>query len=93
MRQTLELLMKMRKGKNNVQAASDRGKMNEDENAVAVSETPSPAVTALGDGPHEAGSATKPGSKKRPRDKDRSVSALEMAMSQRLTEQVFDMCF
>jgi hypothetical protein len=69
--------MKMRKGGNNGQAASDRGKMNDDENAIAVLEIPSAAVPASGDGRPEAGSATKPGSNKRPKDKDRTVAARE----------------
>jgi hypothetical protein len=54
--------MKMRNGENNGQAASDRGKMNDDENPIAVLETPLAAVPASGDGQHEAGSAAKPGS-------------------------------
>ena len=69
--------MKMRKGENNGQAATDRGKMNEDGNAVTVPEAPSAAVPALGDGQHEVGSAVKPGSKKRSKDKDRSMAARE----------------
>jgi hypothetical protein len=67
--------------------------MNEDENAVVIPETPSPGVPASGDGQHKTGSATKPRSKKRHKDKDRSVAALEAVMSRRLAEQVFDMCF
>jgi hypothetical protein len=50
--------------------------MNDDENPSAVLETPSAAVPASGDGQHEAGSATKPGSNKRPKDKDRSMAAM-----------------
>jgi hypothetical protein len=69
--------MKMRKGENNGQTASDRGKMNDDENPLAVLETPSAAVPASGDGQHEAGSAAKPGSQKRSKDKDRSMAARE----------------
>ena len=85
--------MKIRKGENNGQTASDRGKMNEDENAVPVPETPSPAVPASGDGQHEAGSAAKPGSRKCDKDKDQWAVALVMVMSQRLAEKAFEMCF
>jgi len=95
LRQTLELLMKMQKGENNGQAACDGGKENDGEKTAT--ETPAPArapkVATSSDEECEPGSASKPASKKRPRDKYRSTVALEMMMSGRLDEQGFEKFF
>jgi hypothetical protein len=91
LRQTLELLMKLQKGENSGQAGGDGGKVKDGDNTVT--EKPAPAVATSSDGQCEAGSATRPASRKRHRDKYRSAAALEMVMSARLAEQAFEMCF
>jgi hypothetical protein len=91
LRQTLELLMKMQKGENNGQAASDGGKVKDSDDTVT--EKPAPKVATSSEEQREAGSASKPASKKRPKDKYRSAAALEMVMAERLAEQAFEMCF
>jgi len=88
LRQTLELLMKMQKGENHGQAAGDDGKAKDGEKPVR--ETPAAKVPASSEAEREAGSATRQAAKKRPRDKYRSMAALEMVMSERLTERAFD---
>ena len=50
-------------------------------------------VATPGDAQCEAGSASAPACKKRPWDKSRSMTALEMVMSQRLDEQGFEKFF
>jgi hypothetical protein len=95
LRQTLELLMKMQKGENNGQATGDDG--NEKDGEKTATETPAPAralkVATPSEAQREAGAASKPASKKRPRDKYRSMPALEMVMSERLDEQGFEKFF
>ncbi len=91
LRQTLELLMKMQKGENNDQAAGDDGKMEDGESTAT--EMPAPEIPPSSEGQREAGSAAKTGAKKRPRDKYRWMSALEMVMSERLDEQGFEKFF
>ena len=50
-------------------------------------------VATPGEEQREAGSASTPACKKRPRDKSRSMTALEMVMSDRLDEQGFEKFF
>ena len=77
LKQTLELLMKMRKGENNGQTASDRGKMNEDEKAATVPETPAPVVAASCEKQHEPRSASNPASRKRYKSERRRLLTVE----------------
>jgi hypothetical protein len=90
LRQTLELLMKMQKGENHGQAAGDDGNAKDGEKPVR--ETTAAKVPASSEAEREAGSAN-PRPKKRPRNKYRSMAALEMVMNERLTEQAFDALF
>jgi hypothetical protein len=93
LRQTLELLMKMRKGDNDGQAAGDDGKARNGEKPTGGPENSAPAVAPSCNGDTEAGSAARPVSKKRQRDRCRSAAALEMVMSERLAEQAIGMLF
>jgi hypothetical protein len=94
-RQTLEVLMKMRKGENNDQVAGDGGKVKAGESPAT--ETPAPAtapkLATPSEEKREPGSASRPASQKHKRDKDRSMAALEMVMSERLDEQGFEKFF
>ncbi len=73
LRQTLALLMKMQKGENHGQAASDDGKMKGE--GKPVPKTPAANVAASSESQREPGSA-KPRAKKRHKDKSRSMVAL-----------------
>ncbi|HEV3122922.1 MAG TPA: hypothetical protein VGY53_13500 [Isosphaeraceae bacterium] len=94
-RQTLEVLMKMRKGENNDQVAGDGGKVKAGESPAT--ETPAPAtapkLATPSEEKREPGSASRPASQKPKRDKYRSMAALEMVMSERLDEQGFEKFF
>ena len=95
LRQTLELLMKMRKSEDNGQAACDGGNVKDGESPAT--ETPAsawtPKVATPSEKQREAGSASKPASQEPKRDKSRSMAALEMVRSQRLDEQGFEKFF
>ena len=90
LRQTLELLMKMRKSEDNGHAACDGGNAKDGE--TPETETPAPEVAASNEDQCEPGPAT-PGPKKPNRDKSRSMAALERVMSERLDEQGFEKFF
>ena len=91
LRQTLELLMKMRKSENNGQAACDGGNVKDGE--TPETETPAPEVATSNEDEREPGATATPGPKKPKRDKYRSMAALEMVMSERLDEQGFEKFF
>ena len=95
LRQTLELLMKMRKSEDNGHAGGDGGNVRAGESPAT--ETPAPAkapkVATPSAQKRESGSASKPASQKHKRDKSRSMAALEMVMSERLDEQGFEKFF
>ena len=93
LRQTLELLMKMRKSEDNGQAACDGGNVKDGE--TPETETPAPARRSPRPNEEncEPGSTSKPASQKPKRDKSRSMAALEMVMSERLDEQGFEKFF
>jgi hypothetical protein len=106
LRQTLELLMKMQKGEKNGQTDGDDGKMKDDKCAETETETTrriggtggnagkeQEGERAENETDREAGAATNLASRKRPRDKSRSMTALEMMMSGRLDEQGFEKYF
>jgi hypothetical protein len=96
LRQTIELLLKMQKGdgkERNGRAASDLGKMNGDEKAMPAPKTPALAAAARREEQCEPGSASKPVSRKRSKDRQHLAPALEMVMSERLAEQVFEKLF
>jgi hypothetical protein len=94
-RQTLELLMKMQKGENNGQAGGDGGKRKAGESLGTETSAPANAlkVAPPGEEERETGLASRPASQKHKRDKSRSMSALEMVMSERLDEQGFEKFF
>ncbi len=91
LRQTLELLMKMRKTENNGQAAGDGGNVEDGE--TPETETLAPEVATSNEDQCEPGAAAKPGPRKPKQDKSRSMTALEMVRSERLDEQGFEKFF
>jgi hypothetical protein len=76
LRQTLELLMTMRKAENNGQADGDGGQMKDGESPVPEGPATAAVVAASGNADAEAGSV-----------------APEIAMAERLAEQVSERCF
>ena len=95
LRQTLELLMKMQKAENNGQAAGNDGNEKDGESPTTATSAPArtPNVATSSEAQSEAGAASKPASRKRLQDKNRSMTALEMMMSGRLDEQGFEKFF
>ncbi len=91
LRQTLELLMKMRKSEDNGHAACDGGNVKAGEKSET--ETPAPEVATSNEDHCEPGATATPGPRKPHRDKSRSTAALEMVRSQRLDEQGFEKFF
>jgi hypothetical protein len=95
LRQTLELLMKMRKSEDNGQAACDGGNAKDGETPELETLALAPEV-ATSNEDHcqpEATATTTPGPRKPKRDKSRSMSALKMVKSERLDEQGFEKFF
>jgi hypothetical protein len=93
LRQTIELLLKMQKANNDGQAAGNGGKLKEGDHAVPAPKTTALAVAAPREEQCEPGSASKPAPKKRSQDRQHLAPALEMVMSERLAEQVFENLF
>jgi hypothetical protein len=91
LRQTLDLLMKMRKSEDNGQAGGDGGSVKAGE--TPETETPAPKFATSNEKNCGPGATAKPGPRKAKQDKQRSMSALEMVMSERLDEQGFEKFF
>jgi len=91
LRQTLELLMKMRKSEDNAHAACDGGNAKDGE--TPETETLAPEVATSNEDHCGPGATATPGPKKAKQNKQRSMSALEMVRSERLDEQGFEKFF
>jgi hypothetical protein len=91
LRQTLELLMKMRKSEDNAHAACDGGNAKAGE--IPETESLAPEVATSNEDHDERGATATPAPKKPNRDRSPSMSALKMVMSERLDEQGFEKFF
>jgi hypothetical protein len=93
LRQTIELLITMRKAEYSGQTGDDGGKEDDEKTAP---ETPAPArapkAATYTEGQREPGSTARSVARKRPNDEYRSMTALEMVMANRLGQQAFDLC-
>jgi hypothetical protein len=93
LRQTLELLMKMRKSEDNGHAACDGGNAKNGETPETETEPLALEVATSNEENGEPGATATPGPKKPRRDKYPSMSALEMVRAGRLDEQGFEKFF
>jgi hypothetical protein len=101
LRQTLELLIKIRKSepaqKTGIegQAAASGSKIKDGGKFATEpgTETAARAATSTVSGDAEAGTSAKVRTGNYDKDRYRSAAALEMVMAERLAEQAFEMCF
>jgi hypothetical protein len=91
LRQTLELLMKMRKSEDNGQAACDAG--NGKAGETPETEPLALEVATSNEEQCEPGATAMQGPRKPKQDRSRSMAALKMVMSERLDEHGFERFF